>query len=172
MAKMESHAIEPDLVPVRLANLVDDVLAVLVPEFERNNVEPRNLIPFNLPQVQADPDMLSRIFSNLCSNAIRHTPAGGFVQIEAVQAHGLIYIAVTDSGEGIPQEALERVFDRFFRVDSARQSRMGGSGLGLAIVKAIVEAHRGKIWAENVPGGGARFIFTLHPITQKAIAQA
>ncbi len=169
MAKMESHAIEPDMVPVRLASLVDDVLAVLVPEFERNNVEPRNLVSFDLPQVQADPDMLSRVFSNLCSNAVRHTPSGGFVQIEAVEAHGLLYIAVTDSGEGIPPEALRRVFDRFFRADSARQSKIGGSGLGLAIVKAIVEAQGGKIWAENVPEGGARLIFTLHLSPQKPI---
>ena len=72
-----------------------------------------------------------------------------------------VLVAVTDSGEGIPTDALPLVFERFFRADSARQTTTGGSGLGLAIVQAIIEAHNGAIWAENVPGAGARFIFSL-----------
>ena len=79
----------------------------------------------------------------------------------------MLAVSVTDTGKGIPPEALERVFERFFRADSARQSLTGGSGLGLAIVRAIVEAHGGRIWAENVAGAGARFTFTL-PLTQQA----
>jgi signal transduction histidine kinase len=70
-------------------------------------------------------------------------------------------ISVTDTGEGIPAEALARVFERFYRADDARQSSTGGSGLGLAIVRAIIEAHHGLIWAENVPEGGARINFSI-----------
>ncbi len=167
MAKVEAGALQPQRQPVRLAALVDEVLAVLVSEFERAQVEPRNQIPYTLPPIQADPDMLTRVFSNLCDNALRHTPHGGVVTIEATPTGNELVISLTDTGEGIPPEALERIFERFFRADSARQSATGGSGLGLAIVRAIVESHGGRIWAENVPGAGARFFFTLPLITHE-----
>ena len=168
MAKVEAGAMQPVRKTVRLAALVDEVLAVLAPEFERANVEPFNNIPFDLPPTQADPDMLTRVFSNLCDNALRHTPSGGSVVIDAVRQGNFLEISVTDSGEGIPTAALPRVFDRFYRADpsrhngaSAETALAGGSGLGLAIVRAIVEAHGGAIRAENVPQGGARIVFTL-----------
>ncbi len=161
MAKVEAGALEPQRKPVRLVALVDEVLAVLVTEFERAGVEPRNMISYNLPAVETDPDMLTRVFSNLCDNALQHTPPGGTVTIEALPHENMLAIAITDTGQGIPPESLQLVFERFFRADTARQSKTGGSGLGLAIVRAIVEAHGGRIWAENAPGAGARFIFTL-----------
>lgn len=161
MAKMEAGALQPKRQSVRLAALVDEVLAVLAPEFERAEVEPRNMIAFDLPLVQADADMLTRVFSNLCDNALRHTPTGGVVSIEAQQVGHELQVAVTDTGEGIPTEALPRIFERFYRADNARHSATGGSGLGLAIVRAIVEAHGGKVWAENAQGAGARVVFTL-----------
>lgn len=168
MAKVEAGALEPQRRPTRLAPLVDEVLAVLVTEFERASVEPRNMISYSLPTADADPDMLTRVVSNLCDNALQHTPLGGSVTIEALPQANMLAVSVTDTGKGIPPEALERVFERFFRADSARQSLTGGSGLGLAIVRAIVEAHGGRIWAENVAGAGARFTFTL-PLTQQAL---
>ena len=161
MAKMEAGALQPQRTPVRLATLVDEVLAVLATEFERANVEPRNGIVYNLPRMPLDADMMTRVFTNLCDNALRHTPAGGTVTINAAQSAKMVRVSVTDTGEGIPEEALPRVFDRFYRVDASRQKATGGSGLGLAIVRAIIEAHGGTIWAENVPTGGARFVFTL-----------
>ncbi len=168
MAKVEAGALQPQRKELRLAALVDEVLAVLAPEFERADVEPNNAIPFILPVVQADADMLTRVFSNLCANAIRHTPAGGSVTIDAVPHGDTLLVSVTDTGEGIPPESVTRVFDRFYRADSARQSVTGGSGLGLAIVRAIVEAHGGKVWAENNPNGGARILFTL-PIQEMSM---
>ena len=164
MAKVEAggmRGIQPQWKSVRLAALVDEVLAVLATEFERANVEPLNAIAYHLPLVQADPDMLMRVFSNLCDNALRHTPAGGTVTFDAVQYGSQLVVSVADSGEGIPTGALARVFDRFYRADSSRQAMTGGSGLGLAIVRAIVEAHGGTIWAENVPNSGAALLFTL-----------
>ena len=161
MAKVEAGALTPQYKPVRLAALVDEVLAVLAPEFERVRVEPDNAISYNLPIIQADPDMLIRIFSNLCDNALRHTPAHGRVTIAAEQQGQMLIVSVTDTGEGIPPQALSRVFERFYRADSARQSATGGSGLGLAIVRAIVEAHHGNVWAENAAGVGACIKFTL-----------
>lgn len=161
MAKAEAGAMQPQRRAVRLAPLVDEVFATLIPEFERVDVEPRNNLPFNLPTVWADPDMLTRVFDNLCSNALRYTPAGGHVSIDALQQGSLLRISVTDSGKGIATDALPRVFDRFYRADPARQTTTGGSGLGLAIVRAIVEAHGGSVSAENAPGAGARISFTL-----------
>lgn len=167
MAKVEAGAIQPQPKVLRLAAVVDEALAVLAPEFERANVEPLNTVAFDLPPAWADPDMLMRVFSNLCDNALRHTPAGGTVIIEARQQGKVLEVAITDSGKGIPSEALARVFDRFYRADTSRQVRTGGSGLGLTIVRAIVEAHGGTIRAENAPQGGARFIFSL-PIAEQA----
>ncbi|HXZ03885.1 MAG TPA: HAMP domain-containing sensor histidine kinase [Ktedonobacteraceae bacterium] len=167
MAKVEAGAMQPQPKVLRLAAVVDEALAVLAPEFERANVEPLNNVAFHLPPAWADPDMLMRVFSNLCDNALRHSPAGGTVVIEARQLGNTLEVAVTDSGRGIPPEALARVFDRFYRADTSRQIRTGGSGLGLTIVRAIIEAHGGTIRAENAPQGGARFIFSL-PIAEQA----
>ena len=161
MAKAEAGAMQPQRRAVRLAPLVDEVFAALIPEFERVDVEPRNNLVYNLPTVWADSDMLSRVFDNLCSNALRYTPAGGNVTVEATQQDAMLLISVIDSGQGIPTGALPRLFDRFYRADPARQTTTGGSGLGLAIVRAIVEAHGGQVWAENTTEGGARFTFTL-----------
>ncbi|HEY3994001.1 MAG TPA: HAMP domain-containing sensor histidine kinase [Ktedonobacteraceae bacterium] len=161
MAKAEAGAMQPQRRAVRLAPLVDEVFAALIPEFERVDVEPRNNLAYNLPTVWADPDMLSRVFDNLCSNALRYTPAGGNITVEATQQDTMLIIAVTDSGQGIPTGALPRIFDRFYRADPARQTTTGGSGLGLAIVRAIIEAHGGRVWAENGSEAGARFNFTL-----------
>ncbi len=165
MAKVEAGALQPQHKEVRLAALVDEVLAVLAPEFERADVEPCNAIPYILPTVQADADMLTRVFSNLCDNAIRHTPAKGSVTVDARPHGNTLVVSVSDTGEGIPPEAVPRIFERFYRADSARQSTTGGSGLGLAIVRAIAEAHGGKAWAENNLNGGARILFTL-PIAE------
>lgn len=161
MARAEAGAMQPQRRAVRLASLVDEVFAALIPEFERVDVEPRNNVGYQLPAVWADPDMLSRVFDNLCSNGLRYTPAGGSIAVEAREQGALLVISVVDSGQGIPTGALPRIFDRFYRVDPSRQATTGGSGLGLAIVRAIVEAHGGRVWAENVPDSGARISFTL-----------
>ena len=161
MAKLEARAIQPKKKSIRLAALVDEALAVLAPEFERSGVEPVNSIRYDLTPVQADADLLTRIFSNLCSNSLRHTPSGGYVIIEAIKHGGWLVISITDTGEGIPAEALSRVFERFYRAEKSRQSSTGGSGLGLTIVHAIIEAHGGTTWVENVSGAGARISFTL-----------
>jgi signal transduction histidine kinase len=169
MAKVEAGAMQPQPKVLRLAAVVDEALAVLTPEFERANVEPRNNVPYDLPPVWADPDMLMRVFSNLCDNALRHTPPGGAIMVDAGQQENMLEIAIIDTGKGIPAEALSRVFDRFYRADASRQVNTGGSGLGLAIVQAIVEAHGGRIRAENAPQGGARIIFTLPAAEQAPI---
>ena len=91
------------------------------------------------------------MLDNLVSNALRHTPQGGRIQLAAVKHDDVIRFTVADSGSGIAQQDLDRVFERFYRVDTARSGEENSSGLGLAIAKAIVTAHGGKIWVESKP---------------------
>ena len=133
----------------------------MIVQFERHQVEPVNTIAYDLPIIEADADMLTRVFANLCGNALRYTPAGGSVTVAAYVQQSSILVSVTDTGEGIPPESLPRIFERFYRADNSRQTSTGGSGLGLAIVRALVQAHGGSIWAENTREGGARICFTL-----------
>jgi signal transduction histidine kinase len=170
MAKVEAGAMQPQRKALRLAALVDDVLSVLIPEFERANVEPRNAIAYNLPPVWADQDMLKRVFTNLCDNALRHTPSGGMVTIDAQPRGRMLEVSVSDTGEGIPTSALPRIFDRFYRADASRQVSTGGSGLGLTIVRAIIEAHGGTIRAENTPQHSARIVFTLPQVAPEQLS--
>ncbi len=122
-------------------------------------------VPGNLPPVQADPDRVSQVLRNLLVNALHHTPDGGTVTVTAIQSAGSIEITVADTGEGIDPADLPRVFDRFWRGDTARM-RSGGTGLGLSVAKSLVESQGGRIWAESQPGRGSAFRFTL-PLAQQ-----
>lgn len=116
-----------------------------------------------VPPVEVDPDHMARVLGNLVDNALSHTPPGGRIKLSATQspdsAH--VRIAVTDSGGGIAPEDLERIFERFYRADRSRRRNGNGSGLGLAISRSVVEAHGGRIWAENAPPAGASFVIEL-----------
>jgi signal transduction histidine kinase len=112
----------------------------------------------------ADPQRLEQILSNLVGNAIRHTPEGGRVMMKIDSAPGgRVRIDVTDTGSGIPPEALAHVFERFYRADRGRSRIEGGTGLGLAIARKLAEAQGGSLSAENLPEGGARFRLVLAP---------
>ena len=110
-----------------------------------------------------DPDRITQVLSNLLSNALQHTPAGGEIYVELTQSDQ-ITLEVRDSGPGIPEGQLERIFDRFHRVDASRSRASGGTGLGLAIVRTIVELHSGTVSVSNANGGGAVFrVVFQHP---------
>ena len=115
-------------------------------------------------EVNVDPERLRQILTNLVSNAIRHTASGGAVQLRGRWEGREVVLDVIDTGEGIPEDALGNLFDRFYRVDAARQRTKGESGLGLSIVKSLVEAHGGTIEVESAPGKGSCFTIRLpHP---------
>ena len=111
--------------------------------------------------VSVDPLRLRQALDNLVSNAIRHTPAGGAVTVSVAQDDSITTIAVRDTGPGIPDEFLLRVFERFSRADAARGRTTGGSGLGLPIARELIRLHGGDITAENLAGGGAQFTVVL-----------
>jgi signal transduction histidine kinase len=105
------------------------------------------------------PDKVERVLMNLLTNALRHTPTDGAVAVRVEPQAGEVRVVVEDTGDGLDAEARERMFERFWRADQSRSSR--GAGLGLAIARGLVEAHGGRIWAEDREGGGARVCFTL-----------
>ncbi len=113
-----------------------------------------------LPTMIVDPDRLAQVISNLMDNAIKHTPAGGKVTLQAEQTDGKVSVAVTDSGKGIPADDLSRIFERFYMVDKSRKAGTG-YGLGLAITREIIEAHGGTIQVQSVEGLGSKFTVTL-----------
>jgi PAS domain S-box-containing protein len=170
----------------RLTNLINDFLDLQRIESGRQNYsfEPIDLTPILhetaalfakadsqhsirvevadfLPDVKADGDRIRQVLSNLVSNAIKYSPAGGEVVISASQQEAVVQISVSDQGLGITPEAIPRLFTKFYRVDSANTRKIGGTGLGLALAKEIVEAHDGQIWVESEFEQGSTFCFTL-----------
>jgi signal transduction histidine kinase len=123
-----------------------------------------------LPEVEADPQRIAQVLSNLIANSLGHTPVGGTVLLNAwvgVQESGArqaVYVSVGDTGSGIAPGDLAHIFDRFYRADPARARAGGGAGLGLAIAKRIIEAHQGIIYAQSTLGEGTTVTFAL-PVT-------
>jgi signal transduction histidine kinase len=143
--------------PVRL-----DLLALAVSERVAGEESQRVEVTGEPVSVLGDEDRLTQLISNLVENALRHAsdlPAAVTVRVKRAPPN--VLLEVEDDGPGIPPEALERVFDRFFRLDRGRARALGGSGLGLSIVKHVAEAHGGRVWAENRSEGGARFSVLL-----------
>ncbi|MCX7916346.1 MAG: ATP-binding protein, partial [Verrucomicrobiae bacterium] len=118
-------------------------------------------IPVQFPEARADATRLHQVFVNLFDNAIKYTPPGSQVVVTAVERDEELEVCVADNGPGIAAEHLDRIFERFYRVDKARSRDLGGTGLGLSIVKHIIQVHNGRVWAESELGKGSRFYFTL-----------
>jgi two-component system sensor histidine kinase KdpD len=125
-------------------------------------------LPRDLPLIRCDAVLIARVLVNLLDNALKYTPPGTPIGISVSQATGAIRIEVWDEGPGLPAGQEQAIFQRFARGE--RESAIPGVGLGLAISQAIVEAHGGRIWAENREGRGSRFIFTLPLEQQPALA--
>ena len=158
LARIDAGVLTLELKEVSLAGLVDSCVRGLEVEAGRRNVRLETRVD-GAPPVRCAPDKVERVLLNLLTNALRHTPADGSIAVLVEPASDLVRVSVEDSGDGIAPEALRRVFDRFWRADPARAA--GSSGLGLAIARGLIEAHGGRIWAENRPSGGARVSFTL-----------
>lgn len=145
--------------PVSPMSLVAAAIESFSSEAEEKRVALVNDFREDLPEVMADSEKIGHVFDNLLSNALRHTPAGGTVRINAKAEPDFLRFTVRDTGEGISAEYLDKVFQPFFRIPS--DEKKPGSGLGLSIVKEIVEAHGGSVSAESQPGKGSAFHFTL-----------
>jgi len=140
-----------------VAHVIDDLQARAADK----KITLQNSLPAEV-RARADTDRLQQVLFNLIENAIKYGRAEGGVIIGGeMKSEGMVELWVKDDGPGIPTEAKERIFERFYRVDRARSRETGGTGLGLSIVKHIVQAHGGEVWVKSEPGQGATFFFTL-----------
>ena len=162
LSRVEAGAYEMELKSVNFSTLVQTVIKRFGSQFEEKDVRFMVNLPSDLPNVQADGDRIIQVLTNLISNALRHTPAGGDVTLSTSRQGDHIHTTVKDNGVGIPPEHLLHIFTRFYRVDKSRSRQAGGSGIGLTIAKHLVEAHDGQIWVESEgEGRGSEFTFTL-----------
>jgi signal transduction histidine kinase len=161
LSKLESGKFQIKKESINLRELVDEALKHLRVPLRMKGIEFETAIDSRLPAFSADREQLSWVITNLVSNALRYTPAGGKVTISAARENGVIQISVEDSGRGIPAEALESIFGKFVQVKQPADSTPGSVGLGLAIAKEVVEAHGGKIWVTSEMGKGSTFAFTI-----------
>jgi len=146
-------------VELDLSAAIRSALDLAAPSIERARLTLQTEIPATLP-ARADPDRLAQVLANLLSNAVRYTPAGGTITVRAERRPADLLVSLANTGEGIPPEDLDRVFERFYRVEKSRDRARGGAGIGLAIVKQIVEAGGGRVGAES-GGGMTTFWFSL-----------
>jgi two-component system phosphate regulon sensor histidine kinase PhoR len=146
---------------VDLYELVAQVLNSFQATAQRAQVELRADLPDDLPTIYADELRVQQVLGNLVNNAIKFTPPGGIVTISARANGPAVCLDVSDTGEGVPLEEQERLFERFYQSESTARSTAGGYGLGLAIAKLIVQQHGGRIWVQARPGQGSTFSFTI-----------
>jgi two-component system sensor histidine kinase KdpD len=156
LSRLESGVLQPDRGWYEPTALIHDVAGRLRPM-----VAPRGLrleLPDELPPVLLDYSEVDQVLSNLIENAAKYSPPESEILVSASVRDGSLLVSVADAGPGIGADAMPRLFEPFFRASGARR---GGSGLGLAVARGLIEAHGGRIWADNGPGGGARFSFEI-----------
>ena len=160
LGKIEAR-VEMEMEPCQLATIIDEAVESLEERAKAKEVALQTTLPQTLPLVMGNPIRLGQVVTNLVNNAIKFTPSGGTVTISARETEGEVAVDIRDTGIGIPPEDQAHVFDKFYRVKSAKVSEIEGTGLGLAIVKSIVEGHSGRVWVESEPGQGSTFGFAL-----------
>jgi two-component system sensor histidine kinase BaeS len=161
LARIDAGGLALDLREAPLDELVASCLEAVEPDARSRGVRLESQLDPASPSVRIAPDKVQRVLLNLLANAVRHTPAHGAVSVVVETDTDHVVVAVEDDGDGLPDGAAGRMFERFWRDDESRARASGGAGLGLAIAQGLVHAHGGTIWAENRAGGGARVAFTL-----------
>jgi two-component system sensor histidine kinase BaeS len=159
LAEGDAATTRPAVAELDLSAAIQAALDLALPTLERAGLKLAVELPGRLP-ARANPDHLAQVLGNLISNATRYTPAGGTVTVRAERRPTDLLVSIVNSGEGIPADDLERVFERFYRVEKSRDRGRGGAGIGLAIVKQLVEAGGGRVGAESADGQ-TRFWFSL-----------
>lgn len=156
LSKLEKENLNLNVEKIKLPHLIKDVLSLVEYLAKEKEIELLPSIDGDYT-IEGDSARFKQVIINLITNAIHYTPKGGKVMVELSHQGDFVELTVKDTGIGIPQEDVPRIFERFYRVDKARSRDSGGTGLGLAIVKHIVEAHRGKIKVESEPQKGTSF---------------
>ena len=172
LSQITSGALELHLETAFLQDLISDTLEGMSAQAVSHRLSLEGTVDAELSPVTMDTQRVQRAIYNLVQNAIRHTPPDGSIHIRAQDAGEEVRVEVEDTGEGIPEGDLGRVFERSYRVDASRSRESGGAGLGLSIAKGIVEAHGGRIWVESRVNRGSTFRFTLPKAQAHGSAQA
>jgi signal transduction histidine kinase len=167
LSRADAGELPVDFQHVSPAKLLEKVQAIHNQRAGQKNIAINLQVQSDLPEISVDPGRMVQVLSNLVDNALLYTPEGGRVNLSALVVADNLEFRVQDSGPGIAENELERVFERFYRSDPSRQRHESGSGLGLAIAKSIVEKHNGRIWAESKPGEGTTIVIHL-PIPKKS----
>lgn len=161
LSRLESGQIQLDFENIELLPLVEEVVRDLESKAAARKQNVQIEVPENL-KVFADPERVEQVLANLIDNAIKYGREEGTIRIRSTPLSGeRVEVRVINDGQGIPKDCLERVFERFYRLDKARTREQGGTGLGLSIAKRVILSHGGEIWAESEYGEGAQFCFTL-----------
>lgn len=160
-SRMETGHLKVEKTVCALNRMIEEAHAALQAKFCSAGINVELRLPRHPCRIEADRELIAQLLQNLLSNAVKFTPAGGKVTVTLEEEAAAARIVVQDTGKGIPEDQLEKIFERFYQVDTSNTREYGGSGLGLAICKNIVDWHDGKIWVENVKESGAKFIVLL-----------
>ena len=166
ISRIESGSLQVSLELVDISDVFNQTAISLETLAAKENIKLVKNVPENLPPLTADPGKIRSVITNLVSNAVKFTPDGGRVDIKAQQIEDELKVTVSDTGMGIPQEDLPKIFDRFYRVNRPGKE-IQGTGLGLAIVKEIVEMHNGRIEVRSKVNEGTTFTVYL-PLAKEA----
>jgi len=180
LSKLEAGKMKMQPAAIDLREAIEAIVHVFTPAAEEKGISLQVDAPERLPVLWADPDRLDQVLTNLVGNALKFTPENGQITIgvsrraadpahqfatgghaSPISSEGHLRISVTDTGEGIPSDDVDRVFDKFYQTDHSMTRKTGGTGLGLPICKEIITKHGGRIWAESEPGKGATFTFEI-----------
>ena len=170
LSQIDAGLLQLHLQEASVQEMILDTVDGMTPQAQMRKLKLQGSVAGELPHVVMDQERMQRALSNLVQNAIRHTPADGTIVVRAFDAGDAVEVQVADTGEGIVESELDKLFQRSYRQEPSRSRRLGGAGLGLSIAKGFVEAHGGRIWAESVPGEGATFSFTLPKSQRPAIS--
>jgi two-component system sensor histidine kinase ResE len=170
LAKLDAGTADLKMTPVNVNALLNSIAEKFTPQSQRGDVKIIVDVPASLPPLIADGDRLSQVFTNLVDNALKFTPPGGTVTIKAeMKGNAAIMVSVRDTGQGIPEEDLPKIFGRFYQADPARKGgESHGVGLGLAIAHEIVAAHGGRISVHSRKGEGVAMEVVL-PLTSASV---
>lgn len=161
LSSAESGSMFLNMEELNLNTLIGNVSDLFRVGELKDKINLNNLIEDELPLIQGDYQKLKQVFSNVLANAFRHTPEGGSVQVRAEVKKSSVLIVIEDTGPGIKEEELEKIFERFYRTDSSRNRVSGGSGLGLSISREIIKLHGGSIYAQSKNDSGASIFISL-----------
>ena len=171
ISRMESGRLALSPQVVRIGTLINQVVTAMEGRTTDKGLTLRSDVPSALPDVNADPDRVVQILTNLVANAYQYTPAGGEIAVSAYMHDDMMHVSVRDTGIGIAPEDQKRIFERFFRADDPLVQDTPGTGLGLCIVQSLVEMHGGQVWVESELGKGSIFTFTLPAVEVRRVVK-